>query len=75
VLPRRRAHRLLEDGQALPGRLVHGLSLDFQTAVLQERLGQDVRSDGERSVLGIDVEERRGHLSAERGKLCPISGR
>lgn len=41
---------------------------------LQERLGQGVRPDGERPVLGIDVEERRGLLSAERGEALPDLG-
>ena len=67
-------HRLLEDRQALTGRLVRGLSLDLRIAVLQERLGQGVRADGERAALGIDVEERGGLLAAERGEALPDLG-
>jgi hypothetical protein len=74
VLPGHRLHRLLEDRQALPGRLVHGLSLDLWIAVLQERLGQGLGPDGERPVLGINVEERRGRLPAERGEALPDLG-
>jgi hypothetical protein len=33
-------HRLLEDRQALPGRLFQSLSLDPRIAVLEERLDQ-----------------------------------
>ncbi len=58
-------HQLLEHVQALPGRLVGGLSLDLRIAVLQESLGQSVRPDGERAGLGIDGEKRGGLLPAE----------
>jgi hypothetical protein len=60
--------------QALTGRLGGGLSLDLRTAVLQERLGQGVRADGERAALGIDVKKRGGLLAAERGAALPDFG-
>ena len=74
VLPSRCMHRLLEDRQALPSCLVRGLSLGIRIAVLEERLGQGVRPDGERAALGIDVEERGGLLAAERGEALPDLG-
>lgn len=43
LLPGSRPHRLLEDREALPGRLAHGLLLDLRVAVLEERLGQGRR--------------------------------
>ena len=49
-------------------------SLDLRIAVLQERLGQGVRADGERAALGVDVEERGGLLAAERGEALPDLG-
>ena len=72
--PRRRPHRLPDDRQALPGRPVHGLPLDLRIAVLEERLGESLRPDGERAALGIDVEERGGLLAAERGEALPDLG-
>ena len=54
--------------------LLHRRSLDLQVAVLQERLSQGVRSDGEGATLRVDIEKRGGLLPAERREALPDLG-
>jgi len=71
LLPRRRAHGLLGDLYALPRQPGPRLRLHVRVAVLQERLDEQLGADAERSSDGVDVQERRGLLAAERRQALP----
>jgi hypothetical protein len=75
VLPGRGLHRLLEDSQALPGRLADGLPLDLRVAVLQEVSARASGRTVNVPASGSISRNGAGSSPPNEERICPTLGR